>query len=230
MPDKKKDESLEQGLSHSATKKGLTGPAKREYIGGAITNMRKKGRLPARAGAKKATSKTKGEALYNRLQRGETVMLHSPQGQTFEVKTRKFAGVTGYVISQNGKVVKEHKGGSIMPRSEAIAWLNGLKEKAAPKAPAKPKEPEKPKEDKTWTVEAQYKKPNKEKGYRYEDKYGDEEHTGLTEQQAKDMVNSKSNQGKYVSLSVYHNGRTYRSWQRVNREWRLYSTGSYMKL
>lgn len=58
MPDKKKDESLEQGLSHSATKKGLTGPAKREYIGGAITNMRKKGRLPARAtGAKKAAPK-----------------------------------------------------------------------------------------------------------------------------------------------------------------------------
>ena len=48
MPRKKSDETLEEGLSRSARKKGLRGKEERRYVGGAIRNMEKKGEFTIR--------------------------------------------------------------------------------------------------------------------------------------------------------------------------------------
>lgn len=49
-------QSLEEGLDHSANKRGFTGAKRHQYIGGAIRNMEKRGALSVKPRAKKATS------------------------------------------------------------------------------------------------------------------------------------------------------------------------------
>jgi hypothetical protein len=68
-----------------------------------------------------------GESRYNELQAGKTLSVVTPEGKAFGVRTRKFAGITGYqILKPNGR--PDPRGGSpIMTKSEAIDWLSGLK-------------------------------------------------------------------------------------------------------
>lgn len=53
----KAKQSLEEGLDHSANKRGFTGKERHRYIGGAIRNMEKRGKLAIKKKPKKVTYK-----------------------------------------------------------------------------------------------------------------------------------------------------------------------------
>ncbi len=79
---------LESRLRKSAAKKGLSGKEEKEYVGGTITNMRKKGQLPKRA--KKAVAAKKPRATRAKAApapRMKRIIVHRPT----PIKDRKVA-------------------------------------------------------------------------------------------------------------------------------------------
>lgn len=54
--------SLEEGLEHSATKKGYSGAKRHQYIGGALRNMQKKGEITLKPRAKRTASSSRARS------------------------------------------------------------------------------------------------------------------------------------------------------------------------
>lgn len=70
--------SLEEGLEHSARKKGLTGASRHRYIGGAIRNMQKKGEITLKPRAKKAASSSRARSAPSSSSAGKKAPAAAP--------------------------------------------------------------------------------------------------------------------------------------------------------
>ena len=127
---KSSDETLEEGLSRSARKKGLHGKEERRYMGGAIRNMEKKGEFKIKhkpAAPKPARSATR--AVRTAAKHTEP---HKSAPAPTTAKKKAYSAPTMTRMEHVSLVVKKRGDHHVIVNAKSGAvWNNSLFRKAA---------------------------------------------------------------------------------------------------